>query len=244
MTTVIRDYPATKGKMSVAPVQWMPGCLSAMLPFFAVPEPNSGKLCLRADDPNIYGVNYNSLLVTPVVTKSGVTKPSNKGCNFYSAPWCIPTFPSRDLGRRVRISEIDTAVTDYITALYGLIGVTPITLTNWRLEEEGYAKAYQVIQGSSYVNVSGKTYFGAAALPNTQIAGVGETTLVNSPLITCDFIFNGSPIQTYQMSYNTFYAVDTPIVLSAIDSSSTSDNRIYFTLLNNVTVMNGPNYPA
>lgn len=243
MTTVIRDFPGPKPKMSVAPVQWLPGALSAMLPFFSMPDPSNGTLYLRADDPNIYGVNVTGLQNTPVVQKGGIQKQSNKGFNFYSAPWCISTLPSRDVGRRVEVTSVHSSVTDYITKLYTLIGTTGVTLTDWQFEKSGYAKVYQVLQGSSYVNVSGTTYFGAAGVPNTQVSGVSELSLVDSPLISCDFTFDAAEmIPTYQMPYNTFYAVDTPIVLSASDSSNPSVDRLYFTLLNNVTVYNGPNY--
>lgn len=243
MTTVIRDFPGPKPKMSVAPVQWLPGALSAMLPFFSMPDPSNGTLYLRADDPNIYGVNVTGLQNTPVVQKGGIQKPSNKGFNFYSAPWCIPTLPSRDVGRRVEVTAVHPSVTEYISALYTLVGTTGVSLTDWQFEKSGYAKVYQVLQGSSYVNVNGTTYFGAAALPNTQVSGVSELSLVQSPLISCDFTFDASgSIPTYQMPYNTFYAVDTPIVLSASDSSNPAVDRLYFTLLNNVTVFNGPSY--
>jgi hypothetical protein len=55
-------------------------------------------------------------------------------------------------------------------------------------------------------------------------------------------VYQLGSIPTYQMPYNTFYAVDTPIVLSASDSSNPSVDRLYFTLLNNVSVLNGPSY--
>jgi hypothetical protein len=245
MTTVIRHFPGPKSKMSVAPIQWIPGAMSSMLPFFALASQQSSTLFLRADDPNIYGVNQVGLMLTPVVQKNGVTKASNKGYNFYSAPWCIPTLPARDLGQRVEITAVDQSVFDYITALYGLIGAVPITLTSWRLEQKGYVKAYQILQGSAYVNVGGTTYFGAAALPNTQVSGVTTTSSVQSPLISNDFTYDSATsITTYQLPYNTFYAVDTPIVISAVDSSNAASPRVYFTLLNNTTVFNGPNYNA
>ena len=117
-------------------------------------------------------------------------------------------------------------------------------MTDWKLEQEGYVKAYQILQGSSYVNVNGTTYFGAATLPNTQISGVSETNIVHSPLITDDFTFNGNSIVTIQLPYNTFYAVDTPIVMSAVDSSNSTKPRLFFSFLNSVTTLNGPNYNA
>lgn len=242
MTTVIRDYPAAKGKVSVSPVQWLPGALSAMLPFFAMDDPNSGRLCLRADDPNLYGVYTGGLITSPVITKNNNIQAANKGRNFYSAPWCISTMPSRDTGRRVEITSVDKAVTDYITALYSLVGNTTIALDEWKFEQKGYAKAYQVLQGNSYVNVDGTVYFGAAALPFTQVSGVSEMSSILSPLITNDFTFNGPLVTTWQMPYNTYYAVDTPIVLSAVDTYHAKRPRMYFTLLNQVTLFNNPNY--
>lgn len=243
MSSVLQVQAPAKGKMSVAPVQWMPGALSAMLPFFATIQANPGVLYLRADDPNLYGVYTSGLITSPVVEKKNVIRSANKGFNFYSAPWAIIPLPCRDLGQRVEITSIDNSVTDYITSLYSIIDAN-IALTDWKMEQNGYVKAYQVLQGSSYVNVSGTTYFGGAKLPNTQVSGVEETTQVNSPLITNDFTFNGADIKTYQLPYNTFFAVDTPIVLSAVDVLNPSKPRVYFTLLNNVTLFNGPNYNA
>jgi hypothetical protein len=245
MTTVIRHFPGPKPKMSVAPVQWIPGALSAMLPLFALKNPASSKLYFRADDPNLYGVNVTGLMQTPSVEKNSVRKASNKGYNFYSAPWCISTFPSRDIGLRVEITDVDQSIYDYISALYGLIGVVPVTLTDWRLEQPGYVKQYQILQGSAYVNVNGTTYFGGALKPNTQVSGVDTTSIIDNPLISNDFTFNSATlIPTYRLPYNTFYAIDTPIVISAVDTNNVSADRIYFTLINNVTVYNGPNYNA
>jgi hypothetical protein len=244
MSTMLRDYPLAKGKMSVSAVQWLPGALSSMLPFFAVLNDDPHTLRLRADDPNIYGVYTAGLMNTPVVEKAGVKKNANKGFNFYSAPWCISPLPARDVGKRTEITDVDPAIYDYITALYSLIGVTGITLTDWRFEQTGFAKCYQVLQGSSYVNVGNATYFGAAQAPNSQISGVSTTSAIQTPLISNDFTFNGSNVTAYQLPYNTFYVVDTPIVISAVDSSNPQTPRIYFTLLNNVTLFNGPNYNA
>jgi hypothetical protein len=42
------------------------------------------------------------------------------------------------------------------------------------------------------------------------------------------------------MSYNTFCAVDSPIIISAIDSAHPNSGRIYFTLKNNVAMNNSP----
>ena len=244
MTTVLRTFPNAKTTMSVSAVQLIPAAQSATLPLFALEnDTDASTLFLRADDPNIYGVAYGNLNQVPVVEKAGIQKASNKGFNFYSAPWCIYTFPARDLGRRTRITAIDPSVYQYLTALYGLVGAVSITLTDWRLETEGFVKTYQLLQGSAYVNVNGTTYFGAAKLPDTQVAGVDQISIVGSPLLTNDFTYNGLSIPTIQMPYNTFCAIDTPITLSAIDSSNPDPTtRIYFTLQNNVTMYNGPNY--
>ena len=244
MTTVLRTFPTAKSKVSVSAVQLIPAAQSATLPLFALEnDTTASTLFLRADDPNIYGVAYGNLNQVPVVVKNNVQKASNKGYNFYSAPWCIYTFPARDLGKRTKITEIDPSIYQYLTALYTLVGAVTITLTDWRLEKEGYVKTYQLLQGSAYVNVNGTTYFGAAALPNTEVSGVESTSVISSPLISNDFTYNGSAIPTIQMSYNTFCAIDTPITISAVDSSNPdSSTRVYFTLQNNVTMYNGPNY--
>lgn len=224
-----------------------------MLPFFATLQSDPGVLYLRADDPNLYGVYTSGLITSPVVEKNHVIRSANKGCNFYSAPWAIMPLPCRDLGQRVEITQIHQSITDYITALYSLLDgdsdLDPsgnhINLQQWQMEQNGYVKAYQVLQGSSYVNVGTTTYFGGAKLPNTQVSGEPETSKVMSPLISDDFTFNSAnSIETYRLPYNTFYAVDTPIVLSAVDTNNPSNPRIYFTLLNNVTLFNGPNYNA
>ena len=242
MTSVVQTYAPPKGKMSVAPVQWLPGALSSMLPFFAIKESSPGTLYLRADDPNLYGVYTAGLMNTPVVTKASVIKNANKGYNFYSAPWCIQTLPSRDIGRRQEITAVDSSITDYITSLYTLIGTTPIALDLWQFEQAGYVKAYQVLEGSRYVNINGTTYFGASAAPNIQVSGVSALAEMNEPLITDDFTFNGVTVNAYRLPYNTFYAVDTPIVLSAIDTNHIDNGRIYFNLLNATTLYNNPNY--
>ena len=253
MSSVLQVQAPAKGKMSVAPVQWMPGAMAAMLPFFATLQADPGVLYLRADDPNLYGVYTTGLITSPVVEKNNIIRTANKGCNFYSAPWAIMPLPCRDLGQRVEITEINNSVTDYITALYRLLDndndddleSSGINLQEWQMEQNGYVKAYQVLQGSSYVNVGTTTYFGGAKLPNTQVSGEPIISEVLSPLITNDFTFNSpTKIKTYQLPYNTFFAIDTPIVLSAVDINNPSNPRIYFTLLNNVTLFNGPNYNA
>lgn len=242
MTSVSHVQQVAKGKMAVAPVNWLPGSISAALPFFAVVDPNAGKLFLRADDPNIYGIAPVGVQQNPTIIKNGVQKAGNKGCNFFTAPWCIPNSTARDVGRRVLIRDIDTSIFSYITSLYTLIG-NGATLSDWRLEQQGYAKVYQLIQGSQYVDVGGDIYFGAQTNVPSAINGVPELTAVPQNLITDDFEFNGTPVTAYQMPYNTFYAIDTPIVLSAIDTHNPAYPRLYFTLLNNAFVLNNINYP-
>jgi hypothetical protein len=240
MTTVIRSYPAAKSKVCVSAIQWLPGSLSATLPLFAVNQKMSpNTLFLRADDPNIYGVSSGHLSQVPTIEKNTITKPGNKGCNFYSAPWCISTHPAMDTGKRIEIKAIDESVYRYITQLYSLIGSKPINLGNWKLEQNGYVKIYQLLQGSSYTNINGTAYFGASGDLNTSIAGVANTTEIASYLISNDFQYNGEIIITYQMAYNTFCAVDSPITISAIDLNNPANGRIFFTLLNNVGVYNG-----
>jgi hypothetical protein len=243
MTTVLRTFPTAKNQMCVSPVQWLPGSLSASLPLFAVNNASPNTLFLRADDPNIYGISGGNLTQNPQVIKNGVEITGNKGCNFYSAPWCISTFGARDIGKRIPITNVDSSVYQYITALYGLVGTVEITLTDWIFEQEGSVKLYQILQGSRYTNVNGTTYFGGTKQLNTQISGVGQTSIINSPLISNDFTYDGEAgtLQTIQMTYNTFCAVDTPIVLSAVDSSNPDNGRIYFTIQNNVTMYNSPN---
>ena len=234
MTSVIKHSPDPKNQVSVSPVQWLPGSLSAAIPFFAVINESPNTLFLRADDPNIYGIGNGILSQNPQVIKQTISIPGNKGCNFYSAPWCIPTFGSRDTGKEVPITSIDSSIYSYITALYTIVGTVPINLTGWQLEQNGSVKMYQVLQGSRYTNINGTTYFGGTSLLNTQISGVASTTLVQSPIITNDFTYNSSTgtLTSYQMPYNTYYAVDEPIVISAVDSSNPANGRIYFTLQN------------
>jgi len=242
MTTVLKVFPTAKHQMSVSPVQWLPGSLSASLPFFAITNAYPNTLFLRADDANIYGISGGNLTQNPQVIKNNVEIVGNKGCNFYSAPWCISTFGARDTGKRIPISAIDPSIYQYITALYGLVGTVPITLTDWQLEQEGSVKLYQILQGSRYTNINGTTYFGGTSQLNTQISGTGVSSLIDSPIIVDDFKYDGETgsIPTIQMTYNTFCAVDSPIVISAIDSSNPDNGRVYFTLQNNVTMYNSP----
>jgi len=242
MTTVLKAFPTAKNQMCVSPVQWLPGSLSASIPLFAVSNNAPGRLFLRADDANIYGISGGNLTQNPQVIKNGVEIVGNKGCNFYSAPWCISTFGARDTGKCISISSIDPSVYAYITALYTLVGTVPITLTDWKLEQAGSVKLYQILQGSRYTNINGTTYFGGTSQLNTQISGVGSSSIVESPIIVDDFTYNSTTgtIKTIQMTYNTFCAVNIPIVLSAIDSSNPANGRVYFTLQNNVAMYNSP----
>ena len=246
MTTVTRQYPLAKSKVAVNPIQWIPGALSATLPLFAISDPNSSTLYLRADDPNIYGVYAVGLQQSPVVSIAGTTKPSNKGNNFYSAPWCIGTLPAQDLGKRVKITAISPSVYQYITDLYGRLGgqVPPITLEDWRLDQEGYVKLYQLLQGSQFTNVGSSTYFGGQTTIPSAVNGVSEYVPLGVKSISNDFTYNSDNIlNVYRMPYNTFCAVDSPIIISAVDSGNPSSPRVYFTLLNGVAVYNGPVYP-
>jgi hypothetical protein len=247
MSAVLRTFPGSKSRVAVSPVQWLPGSLSATLPLFAIDkkyDPNV--LYFRADDPNLYGVISDGLTQVPVVEYDGVKKAANKGRNYYSAPWAISTLPARDTGKRILIKNVDKSVYDYITALYGLISQSsPITLVRWRFEKQGYVKVYQTLQGSAYYSANSTVYFGGANDTNTEISGVSAFASIQSPLITDDFTYNGfdnpeKTIPTLRMPYNTFCAIDTPIVISAIDDSHPSNGRIYFTLMNNVTMMNSP----
>ena len=243
MTTVLKGYNPPKTKMAVSAVQWIPGALSSTLPLFAIDSASGSTLYLRADDPNIYGVYTVGMAQSPVVTVSGITKPSNKGNNFYSAPWCISSLPAQDLGKRIKITSISPGVYKYITDLYSLIGASTITLTDWQLEQEGYVKIYQLLQGSQYVNVGTSTYFGGQTAMPSAVNGVANYTPLGVKSISDDFTYDGSILKVVQMPYNTFCAVDSPIVISAVDSSNPSNPRVYFTLLNGVAVYNGPIYP-
>ena len=248
MSSVAHVQQVAKTKVSVSPVNWLPGSLSACLPFFAVPDPSSGILYFRGDDPNIYGVQIQGVQQNPVVEKNGVVKPGNKGCNFFSAPWCVPNYPARDVGKRVYIKSVDSSIMQYISALYSLIGVgavpgTVVNLSSWKIEQPGYVKLYQIIQVGQYINVSGVVYFGAQGQGDTSINGVSSLTRVSQNLITDDFSYNGASVDAYQMPYNTFYAVDTPIVISAIDSANPQSPRLYFTLFNNAVILGNINYP-
>ena len=241
MTTVLRAFPTAKPKVSVSAIQLIPGALSSTLPLFALEnDTTASTLFLRADDANICGVYLGNLQQVPVVEKSSIQTPSNQGCNFYSATWCIHTLSARYCGKRTEIQVIDSSVYTYLTTLYSLIGTVPISLTGWRLESTGYVKTYQILQGSSYITINGTTYMGAAAQPKTQISGESTFQQVLEPLLSDDFTFNGANITTIQMPYNTFCAIDTPITISAIDSSNPTAERIYFTLANQVTMNNSP----
>jgi len=186
---------------------------------------------------------------TPQIYKLPATKypegkiPANKGCNFYSAPWSIPTFGSRDTGKQVNITSIDDSVYKYITALYSLVGDLEednINLTGWNLEQNGTVKLYQVLQGSRTTYINNVGYFGATSQLNTQVSGVGTTSVVGSPIISGEFTYDSDvgTITTYQLPYNTFYAVNDPIVISAVDSAHPSNGRLYFTLQNMTSLTN------
>jgi hypothetical protein len=247
MTSVSTIYPKAKTLMSVGPVNWLPGSLNGCLPFFSV---QNGVLFLRADDPNLYGITFQGGLMSlpPVkvlsVGSDGTIIPrrrvGNKGYNFYSAPWCIPTLPCRDIGKHVEITSIDPSVYSYIAAFYQNLSSS---LTDFNLEESGYAKQYQVVYGNQYNIINGKLIFGGTRNSTPGVGGVNVLTQTTSPNISTSdsYTYDGSPLRTYQQPYNTFYAIDTPIVISAIDSTN-GDTKLYFVLQNSVAVYNSPNY--
>jgi hypothetical protein len=240
-------YPKAKSMVSVGPVNWLPGSLTGALPFFSV---QNGVLYFRADDPNLYGIIFQGGLMSlpSVAVKTvGSTNPrirlGNKGYNFYSAPWCIPTLPCRDTGKRVEITSIDPTIFTYITSFYKNLTGSTVNLQNFSLEDSGYAKQYQVVYGNQYNNVNGKLIFGGTKSSNPGMGGVNTVSSIVSPNIsitqpyTYDDLVN--PITTYQQPYNTFYAIDTPMTISAVDDTG---NRLYFVLQNPVSVFNAPNF--
>lgn len=239
MTSQLRAFPNSRGMVSVAPISWLPGALNATLPFFSV---QNGVLYFRADDPNLYGIVYQGgLTAVPRVNYNNRIRAGNKGCNFYSAPWCIPTLPCRDTGKRVEVSSIHSSIFSYLTNLYLLLTNGAATLTNFTLEKPGWAKQYQVIYGNQYTNVNGAIYFGGTNTENPGLAGVSVLTAVSSPLLSAteNFTYNGSAISTWQQPYNTFFGIDTPIVISAVDTSN-NDTKVFFTLQNSVSNYNAP----
>jgi hypothetical protein len=242
MTTVLKSFPTSKSTVNINPTQWLPGSLSSYLPLYALNQKESpGHLYFRADDPNIYGASA-SLGDLPIVQTNFTTKPFNKGHNFYSAPWCIPSLSARDMGKVYDITSVDNSIYQYITQLYTLIGsATTVNLTNWNFEEKGSVRLYQILQGNNMTNLNNTVYIGGTSSANNSIAGVSDLKLVISPLITNDFVYNGTGIATYQMPYNTFYAFEKPAVISAIDSNNLGNGRIYFTLSNGSTVSNVSN---
>jgi len=240
MSSMSTQYPKAKTMMSVGPVNWLPGSLIGCLPFFSV---QNGVLYFRADDPNLYGITFQGGLISiPHVTVNGKQRLGNKGYNFYSAPWCIPTLPCRDTGKRVEVDSIDPSIFTYIVAFYKNLTGSAIILTNFKTETSGYVKQYQVVYGNQYNNTGGKLYFGASATPNPGTGGVSSLVQTTSPniSITDPYKYDGPAITTYQQPYNTFYAIDTPITISAIDSSN--NTKIYFVLQNSVAVYNSPNF--
>ena len=251
MSSMSTIYPKAKTLMSVGPVNWLPGSLNGCLPFFSV---QNGVLFLRADDPNLYGITFQGGLMSlpPVrvlsIGSDGTTIPrrrlGNKGFNFYSAPWCIPTMPCRDTGKHVEITSIDPSVYSYIAAFYQNLTGSAVILTDFNLEASGFTKQYQIVYGNQYNNVNGRMYFGGTINSTPGVGGVNVLTQTTSPniSITDPYTYDGTPpITTYQQPYNTFYAIDTPITISAIDSSN-NGLKLYFVLQNSVAVYNSPNY--
>jgi len=250
MSSISTNYPKAKTLMSVGPVNWLPGSINGCLPFFSV---QNGVLFFRADDPNLYGITYQGGLMSlpPVrvlsIGSDGTIIPrrrlGNKGYNFYSAPWCIPTLPCRDTGKRVEITSIDSSIYLYIAAFYQNLTGSAILLTDFNLESSGYTKQYQVVYGNQYNNTNGVLYFGGTTNSIPGVGGVNVLTQTTSPNISISetYTYDGSPLTTYQQPYNTFYAIDTPITISAIDSSN-NNTKLYFVLQNSVGVYNSPNF--
>lgn len=240
MTSSLKRFPDPKTLVSVHPVSWLPGTLTGTIPFFSVED---GVLYLRSDDPNLYGITYNGGLTQPPKVKiNNVIKVGNKGRNFYSAPWSIPTLPCRDTGKRVEVTSIDPSVYSYITAFYSLLTNSSVNLTNFSVTTKGYARQYQVVNGNMYTNVNGSIYFGGTNVQNGTIGGVSVKSTQSAPLVSGvdlgrnEIIYNGTSITTYQLPYNTFFAIDSPVTIKATDS--TSGNTLYFTLQNTTSVYN------
>jgi hypothetical protein len=227
--------------MSVSPVTWLPGTLTGTLPFFSV---QNGVLYFRADDPNLYGISFNGgLLHPPKVNIRGSVKVGNKGRNFYSAPWSIPTLPCRDTGKREEVTSVDNSIFQYIKAFYTQLTNSLIDLDDFRLETPGYARKYQVVNGNLYTIVNGALYFGGTSTQANSIGGVDSLSALQAPLLSGtdlpnnEVIYDGDSIRVYQLPYNTFYAIDSPVIISAVDRNN-DDTRIFLTLQNNVTVYN------
>jgi hypothetical protein len=86
------------------------------------------------------------------------------------------------------------------------------------------------------------SYTGSGTTVNDLTGNSLNGTMSNITYNQTYFTFNGTTVPAYQLPYNTYYAVDTPIVISAIDANHESNGRIYFTLLNAATLYNNPNY--
>jgi hypothetical protein len=241
MSSMSTQYPRSKGLVSVSPINWLPGSVNGALPFFSV---QNGVLYFRADDPNLYGITYQGgLMSVPPVCVNNRKRLGNKGYNFYSAPWCIPTLACRDTGKRVEVTSIHPSIYTYIESFYKNLTGSLITLTNFDVVSMGYAKQYQIVYGNQYNNVSGRLYFGGTGTSTPGTGGVDSLIQVTSPNINVSkaYTYDGSPLPTYQQPYNTFYAIDTPIIISAVDSSNES-TKLYFTLQNQTTTYNSPNF--
>ena len=250
MSSLISSYANSKTTlMSVYPVTWIPGSLTGTLPFFSV---QSNTLYFRADDPNLYGINFSGGVASlpPVfLTTDNKIHVGNKGRNFYSAPWAIPTFPSKDTGKRIEVKAVDPSIYTYIQSFYLSLTndttepnpIQPITLDNFKLEQTAWAKQYQITNANQNANVNGVLYFGAnpTKLQNSGVGGVAKLTEVSVPNLssTLTSVYNGSPLTAWQQPYNTFYALDTPLIISAIDTNN-SNTKLYFTLENTVQLYN------
>jgi hypothetical protein len=250
MSSLLSSYSSSKVTlMSVYPVSWVPGSLNGCLPFFSV---QNNTLYFRADDPNIYGINFAGGLTTlPSIyygTDSSPVRIGNKGRNFYSAPWAIPTLPAKDTGKRVEVTSVDPSIYTYIQTFYKLLTTDPqtpntlnVNLQNFQLVKTGWAKQYQITNAKQNVNKNGTLYFGGNTNGPQAISlgGVAELSRVTSPNLssTLNYYYNGESLPTWQQSYNTFYALDTPVVISAVDVNN-NNTTIYFSLENPVQVYN------
>lgn len=235
--------------MSVNPVNWIPGTLNGAFPFFSV---QSNTLYFRADDVNIYGINFGGGVTTlPSVyyaTDPTPVRAGNQGRNFYSAPWAIPTLPARDTGKRVEVTVIDPSIYSYIHSFYTLLTTDPsqpeipsVNLQDFSLVQSGWARQYQLINRNQTTHTNGILYFGAntTGVQETSLGGVASSSMIQSPNIseTQSYTYDGSLLPTWQQPYNTFYAIDTPIVFSAIDVNN-NNTLLYFTFENTAQVYN------
>jgi hypothetical protein len=235
--------------MSVYPVNWIPGSMNGSLPYFSV---QNNTLYFRADDPNIYGINFPGGLTTLPAVIYGPPpnnrRTGNKGRNFYSAPWSIPTLPAKDTGKRIHVTSIDPSIYTYIQSFYKLLTTDTqdpsklnVNLQNFQLVKTGWAKQYQITNANQNVVKDDILYFGGNTSGSQAISlgGVSNLSKIQSPNLssTLNYVYDGEPLPTWQQPYNTFYALDTPLIISAVDLNN-NNTTIYFSLENTVQVYN------